>query len=376
MAIDARASALQSIRHQIRPTVQTATDNLVGPGCAFLGPLTDMPGRLIAFDFGMQTQSTPAGQLIFYKTGTAANYDCAFPIGPVGSRLISTTEPSVGKISFMIAYNAMLSELRSVQAQIASGNIACPDAILIDGVLTPASILAPTPFDSRSHTFISEYDTMMNTVVRAMMDSRTMRVPLVGLIKTSTTVELCQALQPIVQASDMTLLTLALQSGEYTRAVPKPRTKHQGTTASPKELSALEFDSYATGAFRLYRKYVEIACQLHGILDHDPRAWTIAAEYYQHKYFYLKTHPSLTVPAWKLQVPSWLTDPELESLSRRILYDRTDLFGIPLTLALADLMSRIEDEHSSEFFELVKAYTISRNPSTILEFIEKQTHLL
>jgi hypothetical protein len=223
---------------------------------------------------------------------------------------------------------------------------------------------------------MTEYDTMMNSIVRAMMDSKTMRVPLVGLIKTSTTVELCHALQPTVEASDMTLLTLVLEPGEYTRPIPKPRPKPQGTAASPKDLSALEFNNYATGAFRLYRKYVEIAGQLHGIQGHDPRAWTIAAQYYQHKYCYLKTHPSLTVPAWKLQVPSWLTGLELESLSRQILYDRTDLFGIPLTLALADLMSRIEDEHSSEFFELVKAYTISRNPSTILEFIEKQTHLL
>ena len=376
-AIDRRASALQTVRHQIRPCVQASMVNLIGnTQPAFLGPLTGEAGNLLAIDFGMQPETTPAGLLIFYKIGVASNFGWAAPSGHVGSRLISMTEPSVGKLSFMIAYNAMLSELRRVQAQIASGVIERPDAILIDGVLTPASILAPSPFDRRSSTYMSEYNAMTDAVFRAMMDSKAMKVPLLGLIKTSTTVELCQPIQTTVQASDMMLLTLTLQPGEHTRPVPKPLSKPQGSTYSPTDLSALRFNNYTTGGFRLYRRYVEIASGLYGIQIQDSRVWTIAAEYYQHKYTYLKTHPSLIVPAWKIQVPSWLIDTEIEYVLKRILNDRTDLFGIPLTLALADLMSRVEDEYSREFLELVKAYTISRNPSTILEFIERQTHLL
>jgi hypothetical protein len=209
-----------------------------------------------------------------------------------------------------------------------------------------------------------------------MMDARAMMVPLLGLIKTSTTVELCEPLQANVQASDMTLLTFVLQPGEFTRPVPKPPSKAQGPSSSPTDLSALQFNNYAMGAFKIYRRYVELASQLHGITVQDPRAWRVAAEHYQHKYSFFKTHASLTVPAWKMELPSWVTDAETQTLFASILNDRTDMFGLPFTLALADLMSRIDEEHSRDFLELVKSYTISRNPSTILEFIEKQTHLL
>jgi hypothetical protein len=376
-AIDVRIRAIEAIRDQIRPAVQSSIARLTGnTNSAFLGPVRETQCNLIAFDFGMQPEATPAGLIVFYKTGIASNFDWAVPVGEMSSRLVSTTEPSIGKISFMVGYNLMLSELRSIQGQIASGAIQRPVAILLDGILTPASIFAPSPFERKSTLYLSEYQSMTEMIFRAMMDAKSMGIPLVGLIKSSNTIELCDQLQNAVQAPDMSLLTLVLQSGEFTRPVPKPSSKPQGPGSSPTELSSLQFDNYAMGAFRMYRRYVELASQMYGVPAHDPRAWVSAGEFYQHKYSFFKTHTSLTVPAWKIQIPTWVTDEEVKQIFAGILGDRTDLFGIPFTLALSDLMSRIKEENSRELLEMIKSYTLSRNPGAIIEFIEKQTHLL